>query len=482
MNTPLLCDVILEHGTVIDGSGNPRFTADVGVTNGRISFVGDASPWTARERVNVAGLIIAPGFIDSHAHDDRAVLAAPEMPAKVSQGVTTVINGNCGNSLAPYRPCMARPLPLREVAHEFQFDSFADYLHALDGAPASVNVASLIGHTTLRVVHMHDCTREATNEEAEVMRREVNAAMLAGAIGLSTGTFYPPAAAATANEIASVGGDLARNEGIYATHMRDESDDVLDSIDESALIAARLKVPLVISHHKVIGRRNFGRSAETLSKLEELDTRQPVNIDCYPYTASSSLLRPERIALSDEIIVTSSRSNPSAVGRALSTLAQEWRCTREVAMQRVMPGTGIYFIMHEDDVRQIIAHPLTMIGSDGISSDDFPHPRLWGTFPRVLGRYCRELGCLTLENAIHKMTGKTADTFKLPLRGHIIPGYWADITVFDPEHIIDTSSYDSPQLPARGIHRVYVNGRCVWRDGHHTRERPGTVIRRTNAI
>lgn len=479
MNTPLLCDAILEHGTVIDGSGNPRFPADVGVTNGRITFVGDASAWTARDRVNVSGLIIAPGFIDSHAHDDWAVLATPEMPAKVSQGVTTVINGNCGNSLAPYRPGMARPLPLRQVAPEFQFDDFADYLQALDSAPASVNVASLIGHTALRVTHMRDCTREATREEIKVMQREVNDALLAGAIGLSTGTFYPPAAAATANEIAAVGNDLARHKGIYATHMRDESDDVLGSIDESALVAARMNVPLVISHHKVIGRRNFGRSAETLGKLEQLSTLQPVNIDCYPYTASSSLLRLERLALSDEIIVTSSRSQPSATGQTLSALAQEWQCTRETAMQRVMPGTGIYFIMHEDDVRRIIAHPLTLIGSDGISSDDFPHPRLWGTFPRVLGRYCRELGCLTLENAIHKMTGKTANTFNLPLRGHIIPGHWADITVFDPERIADTASYASPQTPAYGIHQVFVNGRCVWRDGRHTSERPGTVIRRT---
>jgi N-acyl-D-amino-acid deacylase len=210
----------------------------------------------------------------------------------------------------------------------------------IEAQPASVNVGSLVGHTSLRVCHIADLERPATAEEVAAMRGAARQALRAGALGLSTGTFYPPAAAATAEEIIAVGADLALFGGVYATHMRDEGDRVLQAIDESAAIARALQVPLVVSHHKVMGAANFGRSVQTLDKLRLLAETQPICVDCYPYTASSSMLRPERLAQCADIIVTSSRTLPQVAGQSISALAQQWDCSRENALARVMPGTG----------------------------------------------------------------------------------------------------------------------------------------------
>lgn len=471
-------DLLLRGGTVIDGTGAPRFVADVGVVNGVISFVGDGRGCEFHDVLDVAGLVVAPGFIDSHAHDDWAVLAQPAMAPKVSQGVTTVVNGNCGNSLAPYRTGGARPLPLREVAPEFQFPTFAAYMDRLEAAALSVNVASLVGHTALRAKHVADLNRPASADEAAAMRRATREAMKAGALGLSTGTFYPPAAAATGEEIVEVGRDLAEWGGVYATHMRDEGDRVLESIDEATRIAAQMRVKLVISHHKVVGARNFGRTADTLQKIDFLRQTQSICMDCYPYTASSSMLRIERLELCEDVIITSSRTLPASAGRSLGSLVAQWGCTREEALRRVMPGTGMYFLMHEDDVARVLAHPATMIGSDGISSDAYPHPRLWGAFTRVLGPYCRDQKLFPLETAVHKMTGMTAQAFGLAGRGKVEAGCMADLVVFDPRSVADLATYDKPEQPSQGIAMVLVNGQCVWRDGEHTGARPGRVLRR----
>lgn len=475
---PARVDLLLRGGTVIDGSGAARFRADVGVTRGVISFVGDAGKCRADEVLDVAGLIVAPGFIDSHAHDDWAVLAAPGLPAKLSQGVTTVVNGNCGNSLAPYPAERVPPLPLRPVDEPYRFGSFAAYLDHLQAHPAAVNVASLVGHTSLRVCHITELERPATDDEIGAMRAAVRSALQAGALGLSTGTFYPPAAAATAEEIIAVGADLALHGGVYATHMRDEGDKVIEAIDESAAIARALKVPLVVSHHKVMGAANFGRSVQTLDKLRLLAGTQTVCLDCYPYTASSSMLRPERLAQSADIIVTSSRSLPQAAGRSISALAQEWSCSRAEAMARVMPGTGMYFMMDEADVRRVLAHEATMIGSDGISIDSYPHPRLWGSFTRVLGHYCREQQLFSLETAVRKMSGLTASAFGLDRRGEIRAGYAADITVFDAGSVLDKASYTEPSVPSSGIVHVLVNGCMAWTGGSSTGRRAGHCLRR----
>lgn len=476
----IVFDIIFRGGDIIDGTGAPRVRADLVVQGDTIAFIGDARSLCASRNIDATGLVLAPGFIDCHAHDDRAVLETPHMAPKISQGVTTVINGNCGISLAPYKNTPGDPpMPLRTVEPRFRFDSFAHYLDALDANPPALNVATLVGHTSLRVRHQADLNRAATPAETEAMRAAASRALEDGAIGLSSGTFYPPAFAAPAEEIVGVGRDLKRWGGVYTSHMRTEGDGVAEAIEETAGIAKALDVPLVISHHKVTGKANFGRTRETLAQIALLQQTQPICLDCYPYTASSSLLRRERLTLCDEILITYSKTEPDAAGSNVTDLAKQWGCTREDALDRVMPGMGMFFFMDEDDVRRVLSFPATMIGSDGIPSDDYPHPRLWGTFTRLLGHYSRDTGLVPLEQMVHKMTGLTACNFGLQGRGELKVGYCADITVFDPVKVRDRATYLDPEVASEGISHVLVNGTPVWGPEGATGARPGRCLRRT---
>jgi N-acyl-D-amino-acid deacylase len=469
-------DLILAGGTVVDGTGQARRRADVAVSGGRIAAVGDLADAKARRTMDVAGLVVSPGFIDSHAHDDLAVLEMPDMLPKVSQGVTTVVNGNCGISLAPLRADGPQMPPLNLLGQGYRFGSFAEYRHAVDNGPAAVNVAALVGHCTLRVLRMADVARPASGSEIEAMRQDVEQALLDGALGVSTGTFYPPAAAATEAEVIAVCEPLTRLGGIYATHMRDEGDRVMDAIDESLRIGAALNVPIVISHHKVVGKQNHGRSVQTLARLQDAARRQAVCLDCYPYDASSTILRPERVDICDRIMVTWSEPHPEASGRYLEDLAREWNCSRREVAEALLPAGAVYFIMDDGDVRRILKYPDTMIGSDGLCGEGRPHPRLWGTFPRVLGRYGRELGLFNLEEAVFRMTGLTAMRMGLRDRGRVAPGCHADLTVFDADTIIDNATFDTPTEMSSGMRHVFVGGVATWEDGAPTGARPGRFI------
>ena len=453
-------DLIIRGGTVIDGTRAPRFDADVAVTGGRITAIGDLQDHRAHQTLDTQGLIVSPGFIDSHTHDDQALLAQPDMTFKVSQGVTTVIGGNCGVSAAPLTQDMDLPMPLSlmDAPKGRRFTSFAAYLDALRRQPAAVNAASLVGHSTLRAEVMDNLNRPARIDEIERMRTLLQESMAAGALGLSTGTFYPPAMHATTEEIIEVGRPLTAHQGLYATHMRDEADHVMDSLDETFRIGRALNVPVVVSHHKVTGAINFGQSAQTLPVLREAMKHQKVCLDCYPYNASSTMIRNEPENLSSPVLIASSKPHPECVGRYLADIAKDWGLTLEQAATRLQPGTAIYFKMHEDDVQRILAFDETMVGSDGIPVGDRPHPRLWGTFPRVLGHYSRDLGLFPLETAVWKMTGLTARNFGLQGRGTVAVGQCADIVVFDASKVRDTAQYDHPTQAAEGIHAVLVNG------------------------
>ena len=474
-------DLIIRGGTVIDGTRAPRFDADVAVTGGRITAIGDLQDHRAHQTLDAQGLIVSPGFIDSHTHDDQALLAQPDMTFKVSQGVTTVIGGNCGVSAAPLTQDMDLPMPLSlmDAPKGRRFTSFAAYLDALRRQPAAVNAASLVGHSTLRAEVMDNLNRPARIDEIERMRTLLQESMAAGALGLSTGTFYPPAMHATTEEIIEVGRPLTAHQGLYATHMRDEADHVMDSLDETFRIGRALNVPVVVSHHKVTGAINFGQSAQTLPVLREAMKHQKVCLDCYPYNASSTMIRNEPENLSSPVLIASSKPHPECVGRYLADIAKDWGLTLEQAATRLQPGTAIYFKMHEDDVQRILAFDETMVGSDGIPVGDRPHPRLWGTFPRVLGHYSRDLGLFPLETAVWKMTGLTARNFGLQGRGTVAVGQCADIVVFDASKVRDTAQYDHPTQAAEGIHAVLVNGTLTWKDGQHTGARGGQVLTRS---
>ena len=476
-------DLIIRNGTVIDGTKAPRYEADVAVRDGRIVAIGELAGYSAKQTLDAKGRIVAPGFIDSHTHDDMAVISHPDMDYKVSQGVTTVIGGNCGISAAPLRRDMELPMPLALVETtpegRFRFTSFAAYLAALRAKPSSVNVAAMVGHSTLRAVVMPDLDRPADAQEIARMREMVEEAMQAGAIGLSTGTFYPPAAAATTEEIIEVARPLSARKALYVTHMRDEGDRVIESLEETFRIGRELDVPVVVSHHKVQNQANFGRSRETLSLIRETMKHQCVSLDCYPYAAGSTMIRTDRGMLDGRVLIASSDPHPGMAGRDLDDIAREWGVAKDEAARRLQPGSAIYFIMDEDDVQRILAFDETMIGSDGVPVGEKPHPRLWGTFPRVLGHYSRDVGLFPLETAVWKMTGLTARNFGLADRGTLKPGQAADIVVFDAATVRDAANYANPTLRAEGIHAVVVNGALTWRDGVHQGAHNGQVLTRS---
>jgi len=481
MNTSVTYDLLIRGGTVIDGTKAPRFDADVGIKDGRIAAVGDLAGARAARTIDAAGLIVAPGFIDSHTHDDQALIARPDMDFKVSQGVTTVIAGNCGISAAPLVRGMKLPMPLDLIddPHFERHETFASWVQALEAKPAATNVAALVGHSTLRAAAMADLDRVATPEEIAKMQALLVEALDAGAIGLSTGTFYPPAVKASTEEIIEIGRPLSARQGLYVTHMRDESSKVMEALDETFRIGRELGIPVVISHHKVVGKPNHGRSAETLPLIERAMRSQKVGLDCYPYCASSTILSYDRTLIASKTLVTWSTPHPEFSGSDLQEISKKMGKGVEETVKALLPAGAIYFSMDEKDVQRILGFEHTMIGSDGLPHDGMPHPRLWGTFPRVLGHYCRDLKIFSLEEAVHKMTGLTAKTFGLADRGLLKEGYAADLVLFDAAEVDEAASFEKPKEAARGIDTVIVNGQPVWRGGKPTGARPGQVLRRT---
>ncbi len=473
-------DLVFRNGQVIDGSGAPPRRADVAIANDRIAAVGEVPAGAGAREIDVGGRAVAPGFIDVHTHDDRALFATPDMAMKVSQGVTTVITGNCGVSLAPLALAAAPPPPLDLIGGQadYRFPTFASYLDALDAAPAAVNAAALVGHSTLRVGAMDALDRAATPAEVEAMRGRLAEALDAGAIGFSTGLAYAPSAHAPTVEVIALAELLHGAQAIHTTHMRDESDHVMDSLDETFAIGRAVDVPVVISHHKASGTANFGRSRETLPKIAEAMGRQSVGLDAYPYAASSTVLDPDWVKEAVRVLVTWSVPHPEEAGRDLADIAAAWGVDQRIAAGRLQPAGAVYFAMDEGDVRRILAFEHTMIGSDGLPHDAHPHPRLWGSFPRVLGHYAREQGLFTTAEAVRRMTGLPAARFGLANRGAIRAHAYADITVFDPETVIDRATFAAPKTPAAGIELVMVNGRIVWQDGAPTGDRPGRALRR----
>jgi len=474
-----MADWILRGGTVIDGTGGPRRRADVAVTGDRIAAVGKVGKSKGAREIDASGLVIAPGFIDVHTHDDRALLAS-DMAAKASQGVTTVITGNCGISLAPLSLKNPPPPPLDLLGDiaDYAYPRFVDYFDALDRSPPVINAAALVGHSTLRAGTMTELDRPARADEIARMQQRLVEALGAGAIGLSTGLYYAPAAHAPSEEVEALAKLLRPAGAVYTTHMRDEAEHVLDSLDESFHVGETAQVPVVISHHKTTGMRNFGRTAETLPKIAAAIQKQEIGLDAYPYVASSTVLRTERLEDATRVLITWSKAMPEQAGRDLADIAKEWGVGLREAAQRLQPGGAIYWMMDEADVRRVLAFEQTMIGSDGLPHDAHPHPRLWGTFPRVLGHYCREVGLFGLETAVRKMTGLPASRFGLSGRGVLAEGAYADLTVFDPETVIDRATFAEPTLPAAGIAHVFVNGRPAWTAGKVSGERAGRALRR----
>ncbi len=474
------CDSLIKNVLVVDGSGGEGQTADVAMDAGRICAIGDLSRYTAGQVTEGEGRVLAPGFIDVHTHDDTIVIRAPQMLAKLSQGVTTVIVGNCGISAAPVQLNGAPPDPMNLLgdADAFCYPTFAQYVAAVDAAAPAVNVAALVGHTALRNNHMDRLDRAASPAEIQAMRAQLAEALEHGALGLSSGLAYLSANAAPAPEILSLAEPLAAAGGIYVSHMRTEAEKILEAMREVFDVGRQCRVPVVLSHLKCAGIANWGRSGEVLRALDEARAEQPVQCDCYPYAASSSTLDLRQVDERVRIVITWSTPHPEVAGQTLQQIALAWGLEQKKAAERLQPAGAIYHCMSEEDVRRILQHPASMIGSDGLPNDLLPHPRLWGTFPRVLGYYCRDQRIFPLTQAVHKMTGLPAQRFGLAGRGEIKVGCHADLVLFDPETIRDTATFSNPICPAEGIVAVWVNGVLSYEDGHATGNRGGRFLRR----
>ncbi len=457
---PGTCDLLITGATIIDGSGGPAYQADVAVGGGRIQAIGALSAMAAGERMAADGLALSPGFIDAHAHDDLAVLQAELMWPKLSQGVTTVIVGNCGISAAPVtvRGALCEPLGLLGPAGDFAFPTFAAYVAAIARAQPVVNVAALVGHTSLRTNHLDRLDRPASAGEIAAMRAQLAEALAHGALGLSSGLAYGNARAAPENEVAALASPLGPAGAIYTSHLRDEFDGILPAIDEALRTSRAAGAPLVISHLKCAGVANWGRVRGVLQALDRARGEQAVGCDCYPYAASSSLLDLGQVGAGISIQITWSTPHPDLGGRLLGDIAAAWGCDERTAAARLQPAGAVYHNMCEEDVRAVLRHPATAIGSDGLPRDPRPHPRLWGAFPRVLGHYCRQERLFSLPEAVRRMTGLPAARFGLAGRGLLAVGACADLVLFDPLTVADAATYAAPQQPAQGITAVYVNG------------------------
>lgn len=472
------CDLVLRDVRVIDGRGEPSWTGDVAVAEGRIAALGPGLEMTGREEVEGTGLAAAPGFIDVHTHDDRAVKAT-DMAAKLSQGVTTVVTGNCGISLGPVPglPSPVPPLDLIAESAEDLYQSFGDYLADVEAAGPAVNTLGLVGHSTLRLAVMDRLDRSATRAECAEMRRLLDRSLEEGAIGLSTGLYYKPANAASTAEVIAISEPLQRHNALYTTHLRDESDHVLDAMEEAFEIGRRSDVPVILSHHKVTNHSNHGRTRETLPLIERRAAEQPVSLDVYPYAASSTVLDPQRTRKVPRVLITWSKAHPEMAGLELDAVAARMGCDRVTAAARLLPAGAVYFTMDEEDVRRVLRFPLTMVGSDGLPHDIRPHPRLWGTFPRVLGHYVREVALFGLEEAVRRMTSLPALRFGLGDRGVLRVGNRADIVVFDPAAVADSADFDEPTRVSLGLELVAVNGVVAYRNQAVTGARVGHVLR-----
>lgn len=515
-------DLLISGGTVVDGTGGKRITADVAVRMGKIVKVGAIGKVPAARTLDATGLIVSPGFIDMHTHSDRTLLADGLAQSAVRQGATTHVIGNCGSSPSP------RNEPAKSGDREYR--TYGEFLGVLKDAGVSVNVCGLVGHNTVRETVMGMQNRPPTAVEMRKMQEWIAEAMRAGAVGMSTGLVSPPGAWSKTAEIVELARVAGKAGGIYASHMRGEARTVVDSVREAIAIGREGRVPVEISHHKAAGRENWGKTRQTLPLIEEANRGgQTVRLDVYPYRAGSAglsqLVPPwaheggegellarlqnsesrRRIAREmaegnddwpnffaidwDDIQITSAASteNRRWVGKKVGDVARDRKCGGvEACIDLLIEERGkigmINFVIDEDEMRSVLKHPLSMIGSDGFAlsaseKQGQPHPRCYGCYPRVLGRYCRELQLLSLETAIHKMTGMPATHLGLAGRGVLREGHAADIVLFDFDKIIDKATFDDPHQYPEGFNSVIVNGELVVHRGEHLGTKPGRILR-----
>lgn len=474
---------LIKNISIVDGTGNERYVSDLEITGDRITNIGSNLEPQDNNLIDGSGLILAPGFIDVHTHDDTNVIRYPECVPKISQGITTVIVGNCGISASPALLTESPPDPMNLLGQkeDFKYATFEQYAQAVDKANPAVNVAALIGHTTLRNNVMDDLYRAATKDEISKMRSALADSMQSGALGLSSGLAYASAFDSSTDEVTELASELSRFNGIYTTHMRSEFEPILEAMKEAFYIGNENNVPVVISHLKCAGAGNWGRTVETLALMDDTKKYMDVSCDCYPYSASSSTLDLKQVTDDFEIFITWSQPHPEHAQKTLEAIAIEMELSLIEAAKKLKPAGAVYHNMHPEDVERVLCSEHSMVGSDGLPNDPHPHPRLWGSFPRVLGYYSRDKKLLTLEQAVHKMTGKSARRFNIKDRGVIEIGAYADLVIFDADKISDVATFSHPDQKSEGINSVFVNGKLTYLNKEVKAARYGRFIRRENS-
>jgi len=501
-------DIVIRHARIVDGSGNPWYLGDIGTRGDTIAAIGILGGLPSKVIIDAGGLTVAPGFIDIHTHARRGIFEDPAAQNYIRQGVTTLIEGNDGSS----------PVPL------------APFFEKLRGAHMAVNFGTFVGQGSIREAVLGLADRKATPEEIAKMKDIARQAMRDGALGLSTGLFYVPGNFTPTEEVIELAKVVGGLGGMYISHMRDEASGVLDSVRETIRIGEEGGLPAQVTHHKIIGAANWGRSVDTLRLIEEARARGvDATIDAYPYTASSTgtgALFPqwslaggqkallERLSAPDQrakiaaeiiqrikvdrgggdpknIVMANCSFDRSLAGKSLADITAargrpvNFETAAETAIEIEQKGgcQAVYHAISEEDVERILRSPLTMIGSDGeipVFGQGSPHPRSYGTFARVLARYVRDKKVLTLEDAVRKMSGYPAARLRLLNRGLLRPGMKADIVIFDPAKIQDKADYVNPHQYAEGVREVIVNGELIISAGQLTKNRPGRVLTRTS--
>ncbi|MEO8404078.1 MAG: D-aminoacylase [Chitinophagaceae bacterium] len=497
------CDILIRNGRIVDGTGNNWYYGNVAIKNGKIISVGRDTEMPAKRTIDAQGMIVAPGFIDVHTHIEDDEVKQPTADNFIYDGVTTVITGNCGLSNT----------------------DIGTYLRYIDSLKLSINVASLIGHNDVRKAVMGRANRDATPAELTQMENIVDKAMREGAVGLSTGLIYIPGTYAKTSEIVDLAKISAKYKGVYSTHMRDEGDSVTEAIEEALTVGREAKIPVEISHFKLSGQQNWGRSKETVPMIEKARKEGiEVTIDQYPYTASStsiSTLLPEEILADGQDSITARLARP-AVRRYVSNsmiarlqkrklkhfsyavvtyyapdttyngksieqinLIKGRKHTAAEEAQTIMDlesnggAGGVFHGMSEADVKNIMQYPFNMFACDAsirVFNSGVPHPRGYGTNARVLGRYVRDQKVISLEEAIRRMTSLPAQKFQLHDRGLIKEDMAADIVIFDDKEVIDMSTFEKPHAYSKGFHYVIVNGVLTVDNEKHNGTRAGKAL------
>ena len=528
---------LIKQVMIVDGTGRKAFHGSIRVEGEKIvDVVKGTSNARADMVIDAMGLVASPGFIDMHSHSDFELLVNPLAESKVRQGVTTEVIGNCGGSAAPLNDLLKedilKTMPMLEEAElELTWSTMSEYVNLLQRKAVALNVAPLVGNSNIRVFPLGFENRSPTQYELEEMKNILAQAMEDGAFGMSTGLIYPPSCYANTDELVELAKVVTQFGGIYTSHIRGEEITLINAVKEAIEIGERAGVPVEISHHKASGKANWGKVRHTLLMMEEA-RKQGVDVTCdvYPYTAGwtglDALLPPtayeggveklikrlrnpetrekikeEMMRTREEgeldllgapdwgiIMISYCKGHPDLEGKTIEDIAKEkdvdpFEFVFDLLVEEKASVSIVEFTMCEEDMRHVLSHRLSMVGSDssalapyGVLGKGKPHPRTYGTFPRILGRYVRKERILTLENAIRKMTSLPAQKLKLKDRGLIREGMWADLVIMDPKRVIDQAIYQKPHQYPKGIEYVLVNGKLVIEHGEHTNALPGRVL------